>query len=629
MKKLISTVIATAMICTISTNALAAPQIGANKERILALQVNGETIAAKVPPLLFNDRTLVPARDVFEKLGANVDWNGEMQKVTVAHNSMLVELKIDDNTAIVNGSKVSMDVPAKIIDSKTMIPVRFVAEQLNMKVGWDENQGLVKIDNSSLSSVSVEATNEGEVAIIALDYYQKVNVFTLINPKEPEKDRIVVDFPNVLSTTSLEKIDVKGTAIKSVRYTHFEDSTGYKAARIVLDVNPAVKYNVEKKDGRVLVFVKAGEGTPNRGEGEREEPSKPTPNPSPVPTPTPVPKPTPNPTPTPSPTPTPTPSLPLPVQDKQPVTIPEPGSNYKNITYNYSGDRVFFKLSEAVLASVPSQNKKDFTESYENSGKRYIMTFKTSQADLGTGVMKINDNLIDSVKIQRDEKKGTATLIFDCKVPLVFETLTRYNYNNNNYIDTVINVIKPYSKDNKLVVIDPGHGGFELGAAYNGVYEKNLNLDIAKRVNNILKEKGANTYILRTDDTYIDLYERAYIANKLNATLFISIHNNAFNGAAYGTESLYNNVTSGPVNSKVFAQNLQNWLIPALGSYNRGVIERPGLVVLNRTQMVASLVEVGFIDNKDELSNLLSENYRQKAAQAIADAIRYTLSQIK
>lgn len=616
MKRIIS--FATAAICTLllTVNVFAEPillsydgKVVEYKGDILSLRINGEAVNSNVKPVVLNDRTLVPARAVFEKMGANVDWIGDQQKVLVSLNNFKVELKLDDKTALVNGNQVSMDVPAKLINDSTMIPARFVAEQLNMKVGWREQEKIVSIDNSTLKGITVDPTVGGNVVNINLDYFQNYKVFTLKNP-----DRIVIDFPNVNGPASLKKIDVNSGALNDVRYANFQDSTGYSAARVVLDVAPDATYKADKVDSKLVVSL--------TGNGAGVTP---TPAPTPIPTPTPTTTPssgnTPVTTPKPSQTPTPT-TGPLTFSLSKPVT------SLNGITYNISGDRVYFKMT-GDLAYMPSQDVKKYYDWYTNDGKQYVMRYKKELADLGEGVMNINDSYFDTVQFVKDDGTGYSEIIFNCKTKLTFQTFQRFDYGSNNYIDTVIDVFAPATDAQKLVVIDPGHGGFELGAVSDGLIEKHLNLDISLRVNNLLKAKGVKTYIIRGDDSYVDLYERAILANKLNAKLFLCVHNNSFNGSAYGTESLYYTGQQTGFTGKTFAQTIQNKLVNALGVYNRGIVERPNLVVLNRTLMPASLVEVGFIDNAAEKANLLNADYRQKAAQAICDAIIESLQNVK
>ena len=87
---------------------------------IFSLKVNGDTIKSDIPPIIINGRSLVPVRAIFEKLGAQVFWDATEKKVTVSYNGKDIVLKINDTYATVNGEKVKMEVPAKIINDRTV-----------------------------------------------------------------------------------------------------------------------------------------------------------------------------------------------------------------------------------------------------------------------------------------------------------------------------------------------------------------------------------------------------------------------------------------------------------------------------------------------------------------------------
>ncbi len=91
-----------------------------------------------VPPIIENDRTLVPFRAIFETLGAVVDWDGASQTVTGALNGSTVSLVIGSSTAYVNGQSTMLDVPPKILNNRTLVPLRFIAENLGFGVEWND-----------------------------------------------------------------------------------------------------------------------------------------------------------------------------------------------------------------------------------------------------------------------------------------------------------------------------------------------------------------------------------------------------------------------------------------------------------------------------------------------------------
>ncbi|MCX8129385.1 MAG: N-acetylmuramoyl-L-alanine amidase [Clostridia bacterium] len=290
---------------------------------------------------------------------------------------------------------------------------------------------------------------------------------------------------------------------------------------------------------------------------------------------------------------------------------------YKSFKYNSSGDRVHFILSKVKLTEGGEKLKKLYTESTDDTGLKYTISFKSEQADIGYGTFKINDSLLNTVDIVKDDLTGMTSITFNAKDKTVYNTISRQLTN-----DTAITVLKPFTDEDKLIVIDAGHGGIEPGAVQGDLKEKTLNLDIAIRLNSLLKSKGVKTYMTREDDSYVGLYERAYIANKLNAKLFLSIHNNAYYSKHKGTEVLYH--SSGGFGKK-FAQILQDILIGKLNTYDRKIKARPELVVLKATLMPSALAEIAFMTNKDDKEKLMDENFRQKSAEALCEGIMKAL----
>jgi hypothetical protein len=96
-------------------------------------------------PVMSKDRVMVPLRGVLERMGATVGWDPATQTVRATTSSSRVKLEIGDRTAIVNGAPVSMDVPAEIMDGATMVPLRFVSENLGANVRWNEKDQTVEI----------------------------------------------------------------------------------------------------------------------------------------------------------------------------------------------------------------------------------------------------------------------------------------------------------------------------------------------------------------------------------------------------------------------------------------------------------------------------------------------------
>lgn len=106
---------------------------------------NNKALAFDTPPVVEDGRTLVPMRFLFEQMGADVEWDGETQTATVTKQDDVISFSIDNTEAAVNNQIKTMDVPARLINDKTMIPLRFLSEELGCKVEWDEASKTVTI----------------------------------------------------------------------------------------------------------------------------------------------------------------------------------------------------------------------------------------------------------------------------------------------------------------------------------------------------------------------------------------------------------------------------------------------------------------------------------------------------
>jgi len=107
--------------------------------------VNGVELEFDVPPILENGRTLVPMRAIFEALGAVIYWNAEEQTVSAGRGDVALAIQIGNPWANVNNSPVALDVPPKLVDGRTLVPLRFISETLGAVVSWDPDTYTVTI----------------------------------------------------------------------------------------------------------------------------------------------------------------------------------------------------------------------------------------------------------------------------------------------------------------------------------------------------------------------------------------------------------------------------------------------------------------------------------------------------
>src|SRR5216110_257370 len=192
-----------------------------------------------------------------------------------------------------------------------------------------------------------------------------------------------------------------------------------------------------------------------------------------------------------------------------------------------------------------------------------------------------------------------------------------------------------------VVVLDPGHGGQDSGAMCGGVLEKDLTLDVARRIDRLLEAEGIATLMTRMGDTYVSLADRATFANRVSNCIFVSVHFNEDNKpVSSGVETYYaaHQITAGsfvaswlpflwrPLSdspnfeSQSLAQYIQEALVARTGALDRGTRAEQFFVIANVTSP-AVLIEGGFLTNKEDISKVASEDYREQLAAAVTDGI--------
>ncbi|MCI9119047.1 MAG: AMIN domain-containing protein [Flavonifractor sp.] len=182
----------------------------------------------------------------------------------------------------------------------------------------------------------------------------------------------------------------------------------------------------------------------------------------------------------------------------------------------------------------------------------------------------------------------------------------------------------PLDPDKLTIVVDPGHGGARPGAVYPNaegvdIIERDLTLAISLKLRDRLLEAGYNVVMTRETDIDVDLYERAEIANAVNADLFVSVHCNA-SGTVPTYQGIYTYYFPDSKRGEKLARTIQPPLCALTGAIDRGV-SKANFVVLRETEMCAVLVETGFMSNVEELTRLCDPEYQEKVAWGIAEGV--------
>ena len=178
---------------------------------------------------------------------------------------------------------------------------------------------------------------------------------------------------------------------------------------------------------------------------------------------------------------------------------------------------------------------------------------------------------------------------------------------------------------NKVITIDPGHGGRDSGTYYGNLYEKDLNLEISKILKEVLEEEGAIVYMIREDDSDLsskwdqakkrgDLYRRILKIQENKSDLYLSIHINWGNG--FGQEVLYHTINS---KNKVLADSIQEQFKKDLNATRS--VKKTNLYLYSNTRVPGVLIECGFLSSPDDRYLLQKESYQKKLATAITKGV--------
>lgn len=191
------------------------------------------------------------------------------------------------------------------------------------------------------------------------------------------------------------------------------------------------------------------------------------------------------------------------------------------------------------------------------------------------------------------------------------------------------------SEKELIVVIDAGHGGEDSGAVANSVLEKDINLEIALKLRDMLKASGIEVKMIRESDVSIydtasgtirerkvsDLKNRVKIVNNNKKNILVSIHQNKFEQSKYSGAQMFYSANNDK--SQILAENIRKSITGLIQPENKRELKKCGsdIYLLNKATVPAVIVECGFISNEEEAKNLSNEEYQSKIAFAICCGI--------
>jgi len=244
-------IIAFSLVFLVSSLLLAGT-VSAQAVRVL---VDGDEVAFDQPPIIMGSRVLVPLRGIFEKMGATVDWTASTRTVEAARGNTLVVLKIGSRIARVNDRPVTLDVPAMVVRSRTLVPLRFISESLGGRVEWREEARTVLISSTGQPAAQPPPAPGGQPTTLK-------GVVVSVAP-QADPPRFVVEVGNAAHTirinndTAITRVEASSGSGGSVSIRAMEPGDD---AEVTLQDNTAARvratYLVTR--GKIEAIAKAG-----------------------------------------------------------------------------------------------------------------------------------------------------------------------------------------------------------------------------------------------------------------------------------------------------------------------------------------------------------------------------------
>ena len=657
--------------------------ISMNGEKVSAREVpvllDGQALESEVPSLIYIDRTLVHLRFV-ESYGAEVSWEQSTKTATVTLEDTTVKLSIDSPFAYLNGEVIVLDnnsIPRLITFPKdednawTMIPFAFVSQILGYDVGYDEVNRVPYINTKQDIEDPDELDSLATITNIYIDKgstdKQKIVIksdgkIQYTSQVLPGTNKLVIDIKNAKLNVNSQGDKPRSISVNDDNFTKLDYSQysyGPDVVRVVITMTDRLEYDivpstdektnvvsfVNKIDGFNIVNIDDQDLILIEGNDKIEYNVMRLKNPERI------------------------------VIDIMDASLSY--GTYHEFPFdlgfikgvrvsqfladnNYSSldriVRVVLDIKDGVLDPLVKIDNVDndliiYPEknlwediSYEINGKDRFLTINNEKltqyviqsypeiktleiiipsdlTELEEGHVYVKDGLIEEIEVIKDNMNTLIQVKYNKSI--IFEILSKEIDTN---IALLINRNLDVKPSERIIVIDPGHGGDDPGAiSVTGRYEKDLNFSVANKVFQGLIEKGYNVLMTRDTDTNIGLYERARIANENFADLFISIHGNSFpdNRAVSGLEVYYMRADKSQIKIEdqyPFAKSIHDEIIKSTGALSRGIKTNP-YVVIRETKMSAVLIESGFLSNPQEESLLYSDEYQNYLAEGIIKGI--------
>lgn len=283
-----------------------------------------------------------------------------------------------------------------------------------------------------------------------------------------------------------------------------------------------------------------------------------------------------------------------------------------DIAVNTEG-RVVITLPGGVSEKNSSINK-------DIIGKKIVIAFPKGAGTYELENVVNNAEVVNNIDINVSEVmvkiEMSLSSIRDCKI--CFD-------NGQIFVD----FFDPALVETTVIVIDPGHGGDDVGAIENGVYEKDIDLQISGKLKKLLENENILVYYTREDDSYPSVEERVDFSNSVMPDLFISIHSNWYDyDNVSGTSVLYNVKDTSQFSSAWLSDIMCQEIVKTCGTNSKGIINGNDIHIVRNSKVPVALIETGFMSNESDFKMLTTAAGQEKIAEGIYNGIIRSLTEL-
>lgn len=560
--------------------------------------VNGQLVTTDEAPRIVNGRTLVPIRVISETLGVEVAWDGPTQTVALDKDGQQITLTVGSHTARIDGREVALEAAPILVAENTAGRTMVPLRFVGEALG-----AVVGWDGETrTASVNLGGTITGlKYQRLSAGEVPTIELSGAVMPRSFRLDnphRLVLDFPHTSLAADLSpSLPGAGDLVMGFRVGEPEEDT----ARVVIDLTRAVDYELlTGQDGTVYVLL---DHLARRDLTESDLRASLQPVVLPQP------------------------------QEPQVPTAPEAVLAQVDWSRHVDTYLLHFHLSDLTTSRITAQgstSEQALTVSlpgviWDGPGETWtledlgpLQSLAVKPFSTGQPGVHVVVNWDQPLEYQVLPVTGGGRLTIE-----LAQRLPRPNImlpgdeepptDEGHGPPTAHGSLTALR--HRLIVVDPGHGGRDPGSTSGQVYESRLNWPTAVELKDILEAAGARVIMTRNGDETVDLYRRAELANEVGAEAYVAIHFNASERQDIaGTETYYHphSEISGPL-----AAMVHEHLLAQLGRPDRGV-RTANFVVLRETVMPAILVEALYLSNADDDALAVKPETHRRIAAGIA-----------